>query len=320
MGTIAAEVATVHEHAERSHGGGGRYHRPVVPPHVSFVIVSWNSRDVLTACLDSIAAHPPSGPWEAIVVDNDSADGSAAAVRDRPHVRVIANDRNRGLAAGNNQGLEAAGADRIIICNPDVEYPPGAIDALLGCLDRHPGAAFVFARLVSPDGTPQTCAGDLPTLRGALLGRQVARRSAGGTTQGFWWDGWAHDEERRIPRGLEACYAVRREAVAEIGPQDEGFPLDWEGIDWCERAAGAGWEVWFCPEAEVRHVGGASIRQAQLRWVMRSHRGMYRYFAKRRPLALRPLLAMAIGARALVKAAAVAAGPARYDRSHPRPS
>ena len=287
---------------------------------VSFVVVNWNAGAALTACLDSIEAHPPSSTWEAIVVDNASTDGSASrAVAGRePHVRLLANPTNLGLARANNQGIRAATGDRIVICNPDIELRPGAADALLGCLDRHPRAAFAFARLVGADGAQQTCAGDLPTLRDALAGRQVARdRATRGETTGFWWDGWAHDEERTIGHGLEACYAARREAVDEIGLQDEQFPLDWEGIDWCARAAAAGWESWFCPAAEVLHRGGVSIRQAQLRWVVSSHRGIYRYFAKRRPLAARPLLALAVGGRALVKSVAVVVGPGRYSRSHP---
>jgi hypothetical protein len=180
---------------------------------------------------------------------------------------------------------------------------------------RRPRAAFVIARPERPDGTLQTAAGDLPTLRSALLGRQVAR-ARGGVDRGFWWDGWDHDEERQIGRGLEASYLVRRAAIDEVGLQDERFRLDWEGIDWSERVRAAGWEIWFSPAARVVHLGGGSIRKAQVRWVLRQHRGMYRYFAKRRALALRPLLAGLFAARAAIKVVGLAVGPSRYERSH----
>ena len=98
--------------------------------------------------------------------------------------------------------------------------------------------------------------------------------------------------------------------------QDERFRLDWEGIDWMARFRDAGWEVWLCPAAEVVHLGGASIRQVPFRWVVSSHRGMYRYFAKRRPAYWRPVLASLFGARAAVKLAATAAGVAMYERGH----
>jgi N-acetylglucosaminyl-diphospho-decaprenol L-rhamnosyltransferase len=281
---------------------------------VSVVIVTWNARPVLLECLEALRSHPPSIPWDVVVVDNASTDGTVAAVRqEMPWVRVIANTENRGLPAANNQGIAATTAPLVLIANPDTVVQLGAVDALVDLLARRPRAAFAIPRLRHPDGSLHVSAGDLPTLRDALLGRQVQRRRRD-NGQAFWWDGWAHDEERRIGRGHEACYLVRRDTVAEVGLQDEAYFLDWEGIDWTARARDAGWEVWFTPHAEVVHLGGASIRQAPWRWIARSHRGMYRYFATRSSPAIRPVLATIIAARALAKAGAAALGPASYAR------
>jgi GT2 family glycosyltransferase len=201
-----------------------------------------------------------------------------------------------------------------------VLYEPGAIDALHELMARRPRAAFAFARMRDPDGTLQTTAGDLPTLREALVGRWLGRRARDGrpaVRTGYWWHGWDHEEEALVGHGLEACYLVRRAAVVEIGPQDEEFRLDWEGVDWAARAYDAGWEAWFCPKAEVVHLGGVTVRQVPFRWVVSSHRGMYRYFRRRLPRAARPFVATAIGARAGVKLAAVAVDPRGvYDRAH----
>lgn len=285
---------------------------------VSVIIVNWNAHDVLLGCLRSLASAPPPEPWEAVVVDNGSADGSVEGVgQEFSWARVIANPVNRGLPAANNQGIAASSGDALLICNPDTVFRPGAVAAMVDLLDRQPKAGIVVPRLLYDDGRLQTSAGDLPTLADALLGRQAQRRGRGGP-RGFWWDGWAHDEERAIGRGHEAAYLVRRAAVAEVGLQDERFPLDWEGIDWTARFAAAGWQVWLCPQAEVIHLGGASIRQVPFRWVVSSHRGMYRYFAKRRPWYWRPALAAVIGARGALKLAATAAGVAMYERGHRR--
>jgi len=119
-----------------------------------------------------------------------------------------------------------------------------------------------------------------------------------------------------MTRSGRSATGWRRAAVEEIGLQDEDFFLDWEGIDWAARAQEAGWEVWFCPRAEVTHSGGASIRQAEARWVVASHRGIYRYFRKRMPAAARPLLASALATRAAVKLGAVWAGARMYERAH----
>jgi hypothetical protein len=286
---------------------------------VSVVIVNWNARDVLLGCLASLERHPPPVPWEAIVIDNGSQDGSVEAVgRAAPWARVIANPANRGLPAANNQGIAASSGDALLICNPDVIFRAGAIKALVDLLDRKPRAGSVIPRLVYDDGTVQTSAGDLPTLAEALRGRQAQRRraSATGLPSGFWWDGWSHDEERTIGRGHEAAYLVRRDAIAEVGLQDERFRLDWEGIDWTARFREAGWEIWFCPQAEVVHLGGASIRQVPLRWVLWSHVGMYHYFAKQRSPYRRPALAAVVTARGALKLAAAVAGIVTYERGH----
>jgi GT2 family glycosyltransferase len=285
-------------------------------PCVSVVIVTWNAVDALLDCLERLTANPPSVPWEVVVVDNGSTDGTVHALRrNASWVRVVANPKNRGLPAANNQGIAATSGPFVLIANPDTMVGPGAVDALLDVLDRHERAAFAIPRLRHPDGTLHVSAGDLPTLREALVGRQVQRRR-GAVEAGFWWDGWAHDDERRIGRGHEACYLVRRGAIVEIGVQDEEFLLDWEGIDWTARARDLGWEVWFTPAADVVHLGGASIRQVPFRWIFRSHRGMYRYFAKRSTPAIRPLLAAVISVRGMLKLAGAVVGPANYDHGH----
>lgn len=283
-------------------------------PEVSVVIVTWNSGPELLACLRSLQGNPPSVAWEAIVVDNGTTDGSIARVRtELPWVRVIANTRNRGLAAGNNQGIAASEAPFVLISNPDVVYAPGAIDALLDLLARRDRAAFAIAKLIYPDGRLQTSAGDLPSTAQALLGRRLTQRVRRGAGSGMWWDGWAHDEERAIGHGAEACYLVRRKALDEIGLQDERFVLDWEGLDWSARAWDAGWQVWFCPAAQVAHHCSVSLRQVPGRWVVSTHLGMYLYVSRRVHPLVRPLLALAVAARAVAKLAMLAAGWRMYE-------
>jgi GT2 family glycosyltransferase len=287
-------------------------------PLVSAVLVSWNSQSELLNCLRALLDHPPRGGIEPIVVDNGSVDGSVEAVRaEFPSVRVIANADNRGLPAANNQGIVATASPYVLIANPDTIADPGAIDALVATLERHPRAAFAIPRLRYDDGRLQTSAGNLPTFAGAYLGRQ-AQRARGSAFDSFWWDGWAHDEERAIGRGHESCYLVRREAIIDVGLQDESYVLDWEGIDWTARMVEAGWEVWFCPDAGVVHLGGASIRQAQTRWIVSSHRGMYRYFRKRTTRSAGPLLAAAIALRCAAKLGASKVKLAAYEQGHRR--
>jgi GT2 family glycosyltransferase len=287
---------------------------------ITAIVVTWNCRQVALDCLASLIANPPTAPWEVVVVDNASTDGTVDAIRsEAPWARVIANATNRGLPAANNQGMLAARGDLFLISNPDVLWRPGAVDALVDVMHRRERAAWVVPRLLYEDGELQTSAGDLPRLVDALVGRQgerVRRQRHPDPTTGLWWDAWAHDEERQIGRGHEAGYLIRRSAAEEVGLQDERYWLDWEGIDWTARFRDARWEIWLCPRAEAVHLGGTSIKQVPYRWVVSSHRGMYRYFASRATPAARPAIAALVGARAGVKLAVIAVGASVYDRSH----
>jgi GT2 family glycosyltransferase len=283
---------------------------------LGIVIVTWNSAGEVLQCLESIARHPPDCRYEVVVVDNCSADGTVAAVeRAAPWARVIANPENRGLAVANNQGLLATAADVVVLSNADVVFQAGALDAFRAAFARHPRAAFVVPRSVFDDGVVQTMAGELPSLTSAFVGRQAQWWRRTGSPSGWFWDGWGHDRECQVGRAGDVCYAARRDAVAEIGPQDERFPLDWEGVDWSARACALGWEIWFDPAAEVVHLGGASTGRApSTRWVVATHRGMYRYFANRRPRRA-PLLAVMFSLRALVKLAVIRAGVPMHRRA-----
>lgn len=291
-------------------------------PELSVVIVTWNSGSTVGRCLRALAQFPPPVPYEVVIVDNASTDNTLTEVRANcPEARLITNTSNRGLPAANNQGLLASRGAAVLVSNPDALVHDGALAAMLDVLARRPSAACVLPSFVFEDGRRQTTVGDLPTLLDALIGRQAARfrRSTGGDggRRGFWWHGWAHDEERAVGRGLEACYLVRATAAADVGPQDERFVLDWEGIDWMARFHESGWEIWFTPAATVTHLGGASIRQVPVRWSYRSHVGMYRYFAKRVPRAAKPALAAAVAVRGAIKVSvAMVVGERIYEAAH----
>ena len=283
---------------------------------VSAVVVTWNSGPVIAGCLTTLERELPPGS-EVIVVDNASSDSTVELVHQlSPGARVIANDSNRGLAAANNQGMTAAKGDFFLIANPDVEFGPGSVRALLDAMGRHARAAWVGPKFLYEDGALQTSVGNLPTLAECILGRQMVRRRSAAECTGCWWDGWAHDEERQVGRGFECAYLIRRAAADEIGLQDERYVLDWEGQDWVERFGRAGWQVWFTPEAEVVHLGGTARRQVPFRSVVSQHRGMYFYYSDRSAPVWKPFLALAFGGRAAVKMVLTWVGVPLYAWAH----
>lgn len=261
---------------------------------VAVVVVNYNAGDALAATVGSISGIGSQRLAEVIVVDNASSDGSLEPLAGMPGVRVISNDRNAGLAAANNQGIAASTTPYVLLSNPDVAYGAGAIDALAGCFDRNPAAAIVGARLEDADGRVQTTVGDLPRLGGALFGRLAYGRS--------WWTEWPHDTERTVGHVTEACYAVRRAAIEDVGPLDPAYFLSWEGADLAARAQAAGWEVWFCPTARAVHAGGVTLGRQKAQWILTSQRGAYRYFRLHSRIPW-PVLAGLFGARAMLKIA-----------------
>ena len=105
---------------------------------LSIVIVNWNTKTHLAACLDSIERHPPQAEFEVIVVDNDSSDGSANMVRECfDDVKLIEHVANVGYAEGNNRGIRASTGRLILLLNPDTEIKPGTLDALIKFADEH---------------------------------------------------------------------------------------------------------------------------------------------------------------------------------------
>ncbi len=215
-------------------------------PTLSIVIVSWNTRELLDACLVSIRTIPDEVTREVIVVDNASADGSAEMVaRDHPQVTLIANDENRGYAAGNNQGTEVAEGEHVLLLNPDIVVLDGALDTLARFLQEHPRAGAVAPRLILPDGSVQASCRSFPTpdvvLYEALgLSRLFPRSRRFGRYRMTWWD---YDDERPVDQPMASAILVRGAALNEVGEMDEQFPIFFNDVDLCKRLRDAGWEI-----------------------------------------------------------------------------
>ena len=213
----------------------------------TIAIVNYNARALLDRCLAALAAHPPQGGAEVVVVDNASEDGSVEMLREKhPQARLIASGENLGFAAGSNLALQGAHGDVLVLLNPDTEVRPGALETLAVFLGEHPQAGAVGPRLVGPGGELELSCHPLPGLRHVLMGqlglpRLFPRSRLFGAHDMTWW---SHDEPRRVGWVSGACLAIRREAWERVGPLDEGYFLYYEDADWCLRLAREGFECW----------------------------------------------------------------------------
>lgn len=251
--------------------------------HLSIIIVSWNTRDLLARCLESVQTEgggdPGAGAIETFVVDNASSDGSAEMVAGRfPGVRLIANRENVGFARANNQALAQASGDAILLLNPDAILHPGALAALLDFLASHPQAAAVGPRLLNADGSLQPSCHPMLTperefWRLIFLDRLLPRAT-------YPIHRWDAITPRRVEAIKGACLLLRRQALHQVGWLDDAYFMYTEEVDLCYRLSQAGWELWYEPAAVVTHFGGASANQVTDEMVIQLYRSKVRFYRK----------------------------------------
>lgn len=229
-------------------------------PVLSVVIPSWNTRELLAACLDALlAADLP--PTETIVVDNASADGSADMVAERfPGVVLVRNAENRGFAGGCNQGIALARGRYVLLLNSDTEVARDAIALLVRWLDEHPAYGAAAPLLHHPDGRVQPSLKRFPTLATALWfstplerwfpdSRELARYFMRDADQAASAD---------VDQPPAACLLVRAEVLERIGAFDETLWLFYNDVDLSKRMAAAGYKTRYVAAARVLHHEGAS--------------------------------------------------------------
>jgi len=262
---------------------------------VSAVVVTYNAMPWLESCLQSLAGV------ECVVVDHGSSDGSVEAARALG--ATVVEQENLGLAAGWNRGLRETDSRYVLILNADAWLVGDALERLVAFADAHPLAAVVGPRLRNPGGTLQRSVRGFPTLwrlaTEYFFLRKLAPHSQ--ALNAFYAGGFDHESVTEAEFVMGAAMLVRRKAVAEVGPLDESFFLFSEEVDWCYRFEQAGWKVFFTPEAEVVHVGGASHGGRLFDQQVLGH---IRFLAKHRGLAYaeraRKLLVVSLRLRGLL--------------------
>jgi len=249
-------------------------------PEVSVIIVSYNTRELLRECIESILCEQGDGLGvEVIVVDNASADGSAAMVAERfPQVRLIANPDNRGFGAACNQGLEVAQGRYALILNADIRAQPGALQRLVEFMDAHPDAAICGGQLRYPDGRIQpSCARELTLwwvfCEQSLLAKLFPRTRLFG---GYWRTHWDFSATIETEQVMGACMMLRR----PFPRFDEDYFLYCEDTDLCYRVRQAGGKIYYVHDAVFVHHLGASGEPQRAQMVIYYNCGKERYFRK----------------------------------------
>jgi GT2 family glycosyltransferase len=214
---------------------------------VAGVVVTHGPDPDLERCLAALAPQVD----ELLVVANPPAPTVDA--------ELIVNARPLGFAANANRGIAATTAPLVVVANPDTQARPDAVGLLREFAETHPRAGVVGPQLQFPGGSWQPSRRRFPTVRGTLVRRTPLRKVLRPETRQV--DHYQLDERPTEPVQadwmLAAFLLLRREMLAELGGFDPGFRLYGEDIDLCYRAAKAGWERWYVPEAVVTHAHAA---------------------------------------------------------------
>jgi GT2 family glycosyltransferase len=249
---------------------------------LSIIIVSWNVRDLLQACLTAIETGKGDLSLETIVVDSGSADGSPEMVREQfPQVKLIARQDNVGFPLGNNIGLAEANGRFLLLLNPDTEIVGDALTTMTAYLDADPDAGVVGGQLLNPDGTVQSSRRRFPTVATAFFESTWLQPFAPKSIlRQYYAEDLADEETADVDWVKGACLMTRKTVLNEVGPLDAEYFMYSEELDWCKRIKTAGWRVVYLPEAKIIHYEGKSSEQAVTARHINFQRAKLRYFRK----------------------------------------
>jgi N-acetylglucosaminyl-diphospho-decaprenol L-rhamnosyltransferase len=251
------------------------------------VTVTYSPGPHLDRFLASLS-HATQRPVSVLMADNGSTDGAPeAAVERYPDVRLYSTGANLGYGTAVNRAVAQFsvdgedGAEWVIVANPDVQWGPGSIDALLDAAARWPRAAALGPLIRDPDGSVYPSARLLPSLiRGGM------HAVVGPIWPSNPWS-TAYRQERLEPSERPvgwlsgSCLLVRRKAFDQIGGFDERYFLYMEDTDLGDRLGKAGWLNVYVPSAEVLHHKGHATRRESARSLMAHHRSTYMFLADR---------------------------------------
>jgi GT2 family glycosyltransferase len=233
---------------------------------ISIVIVSFNTKNLLRECIETVQREAGDVVYEIIVVDNSSRDGSAEMVmKEFPAVRLIRSPVNLGFGAANNRGFALARGRFVVLLNSDAFLHPHSLERAVQHMDANPQVGLCGGRLVGRDGSWQPSMRMFPSPLNEILtltGLAAKYRNSRffGRVDQTWADPLAPGPADWVPGAFSV---IRREVLEQLGFFDERFFFYFEEIDLCRRVKSAGYSIWYWPDVVVTHLGGESAQAAK---------------------------------------------------------
>jgi hypothetical protein len=228
---------------------------------LSIRVVSYNTKDLLEQCINSVSSGTKGLPYEIIIVDNASVDGSPEIVKAKfKEVRLIVNTKNLGFAKANNQAMKIAEGKYFLLLNSDAIVKESAIEKLVNFMESNPKAAVAGPKILNYDETLQNKGYYFPSILLSFftlikLHKVISEKIRRKLFPQFYWD---EDKIKKVDWLSGCCLVLRKTAVYKIGSLSEDFFMYGEDLEWCFRAKQNGYEVWYVPTSVVKHLNQGS--------------------------------------------------------------
>ena len=272
---------------------------------ISIIIVTWNTKDLLQKCLDSIYKTIHDITFEIIVIDNASEDDTVVMLRGKfPHVTLIKNSRNLGFGAANNQGLQIMRGRYALLLNSDTVLTIHAVEELFTFMETHPEAAMACGQLLNAAGSKQNSMASFPSLLTLMTNMPLLEYLF---PKRYPSKRYNYEKPIEVDSGIGACLLVRKKAIDEVGMFDERYFFFFEETDWAYQMKKAGWKIFHIPTAFIYHFQGQSIGR-NVRSRIEFYRSRYLFFRKWHRHAYYLLISSVIFSRLLVNWLLTSAG------------
>jgi len=229
--------------------------------NLSIIIISFNTKDLLRVCIKSVYETTANLIYEIIIVDNGSTDGSIDMLAiEFPEIHVINNKINQGFARANNQAIKVARGKLILLLNSDTIVKKGAIESLAEFMKEHRSIAAVGPKILNVNGTLQSMEMSLPSIGDTLISLLGLPHFVPMKFKRRLFPRLFRNENEISSVGWinGCCIMLNKDIIEKVGLLDETFFFYYEEIEWCYRAKKAGYSIFYKPDVEIIHYGGAS--------------------------------------------------------------
>lgn len=261
---------------------------------LSIIIVNYNVKDLLKACLGSIDRCVGNFSTEVIVIDNNSSDGSQEMLRAfmPQHYELVLklSDENLGFARGNNLGLEHATGEYVFFLNPDTLLLDGSLKEMVAYLDKHTELEAIGPRLLNGDDSQQASIRTFPTVWSQLVVMMKLHNifPHWSVVKKYLQTEFDYSKAQDVEQIMGAALLARKSVIDTLHGFDPGYKRIFEEVDLCKRIHASGHRIGYFPDAKIIHYKGASFHGVEFKpSLKRQHyfnHDMLRYFKKFKPM------------------------------------